>query len=103
MWCLCFQEQAACHVTVPVVTEVPKCFKVGMKLEAKDRKNPTLTCVVTINKINKKGALLIHFDGWSTTFGYWCTPDSPDIHPVGWCDENDMTLQAPNGKKLLLL
>ena len=69
-----------------------------MKLEAKDRKGPTLTCVATINEVNSKGELLIHFDGWTSTFDYWCTPDTADIHPREWCDRNSKDLQPPKGK-----
>ena len=38
-------------------------FQPNMKLEAKDKQNPNLTCVATITNI-KDGRLLIHFDGW---------------------------------------
>ena len=43
-------------------------FKEGMKLEAKDRQNPTMVAVATITSI-KDGRLLIHFDGWTTRYG----------------------------------
>ena len=69
-----------------------------MKLEAKDRKNPNLICVATIADINSKGELLIHFDGWTSAYDYWCKPDSTDIHPVGWCEENDKHLNPPKGE-----
>ncbi len=73
-----------------------------MKLEAKDRKYPTLSCVASIKEVNKNnGNLLIHFDGWESTYNYWCTPDSTDIHPVGWCDGNDKKLQPPKGMRNL--
>ena len=71
-------------------------FKVGMKLEAKDRLHPTLMCVATITDI-KDEQLLIHFDGWSMDYDYWCRPDSTDIHPRGWCSSRGMELQAPAG------
>lgn len=69
----------------------------GMKLEAKDRLNPSLVCVATISDI-KDGRLLIHFDGWGTQYDYWCRPDSIDIHPKGWCRSHRKELQAPGGK-----
>ena len=71
-------------------------FKVGMKLEAKDRLHPTLVCVATITDI-KDEQLLIHFDGWSMDYDYWCRPDSTDIHPRGWCSSHGVELQAPAG------
>jgi hypothetical protein len=70
-------------------------FKVGMRLEAKDRLNPSLICVATINDISN-GQLLIHFDGWTDRYDYWCQPDTPDIHPIGWCDDNGVSLQIPH-------
>ena len=71
-------------------------FKVGMKLEAKDRLHPTLVCVATIADI-KDEQLLIHFDGWSVDYDCWCKPDSTDLHPKGWCSSHRVKLQAPAG------
>ena len=71
-------------------------FKVGMKLEAKDRIHPTLVCVATITDI-KDEQLLIHFDGWSIDYDYWCKPDSTDIHPRGWCSSHGVKLITPAG------
>ena len=70
-----------------------------MKLEAKDRKNPNLICVATISEVSSEGELLIHFDGWTSTYDYWCYPDTTDIHPKGWCKDNHNTLQPPNGER----
>jgi len=70
-----------------------------MKLEAKDRMNPNLTCVATVTEV-KDGKLLIHFDGWSNQYNYWCNPTSTDIHPAGWCKKYGYPLQPPNGNVL---
>ena len=86
MW---FQEQTESALA---------CFKVGMKLEAKDRKNPSLICVATIIDINSEDELLIHFDGWTDKYDYWCEPDTPDIHPRGWCKKNIKSLQPPKSE-----
>ncbi|XP_064220557.1 sex comb on midleg-like protein 2 isoform X4 [Aotus nancymaae] len=59
-------------------------FKVGMKLEAIDKKNPYLICPATIGDV-KGDQVHITFDGWSGAFDYWCKYDSRDIFPVGWC------------------
>lgn len=72
-------------------------FRVGMKLEAKDRLNPSLVCVATITDI-RNGQLLIHFDGWTNRYDYWCRPDTTDIHPVGWCKRHGKELQKPKGQ-----
>ena len=71
-------------------------FKVDMKLEAKDRLNPTMVAVATITDI-KDGRLLIHFDGWTSRYDYWCKPTTPDIHPVGWCAKHGRTVHPPHG------
>ena len=67
-----------------------------MKLEAKDRLHPTLVAVATIINIRDK-KLLIHFDGWTSKYDYWCKPTSTDIHPVGWCAQHNKDLQPPKG------
>ncbi|KFO55760.1 Sex comb on midleg-like 2, partial [Corvus brachyrhynchos] len=73
---------------------VPNCFKVGMKLEAIDRKNPYLICPATIGDV-KGDEVFVTFDGWSGAFDYWCRCDSRDIFPVGWCSLTGDTLQPP--------
>ncbi|XP_077001795.1 sex comb on midleg-like protein 2 [Tamandua tetradactyla] len=69
-------------------------FKVGMKLEAVDRKNPYLICPATIGDV-KGDEVHITFDGWSGAFDYWCKYDSRDIFPVGWCHLTGDVLQPP--------
>ncbi|KAG8508829.1 Sex comb on midleg-like protein 2, partial [Galemys pyrenaicus] len=69
-------------------------FKVGMKLEAIDRKNPYLICPATIGDV-KGDEVNITFDGWSGAFDYWCKYDCRDIFPVGWCRLTGDVLQPP--------
>ncbi|XP_075814203.1 sex comb on midleg-like protein 2 isoform X4 [Microtus pennsylvanicus] len=69
-------------------------FKVGMKIEAVDRKNPFLICPATIGAV-RGDQIHITFDGWSGTFDYWCKYDSRDIFPVGWCCLTGDVLQPP--------
>ena len=71
-------------------------FQIGMRLEAKDRLNPKLVAVATVTDI-KDGKLLIHFDGWTSRYDYWCEPDCTDIHPKGWCKLHKKVLQEPKG------
>ncbi|XP_019384792.1 PREDICTED: sex comb on midleg-like protein 2 isoform X6 [Crocodylus porosus] len=73
---------------------VPNCFKIGMKLEAVDRKNPYLICPATIGDV-KGDEVFITFDGWRGAFDYWCKYDSRDIFPVGWCSLTEDALQPP--------
>ena len=75
-------------------------FEVGMRLEAKDRKNPSLICAATIVDVKSKAKtsnLLIHFDGWSSAYNYWCKSNSTDIHPMGWSKKKKLSLQEPYG------
>ncbi|XP_022081927.1 polycomb protein SCMH1-like [Acanthaster planci] len=72
-------------------------FKVGMKLEAIDRKNPHLICPATIGGI-KDNMVFISFDGWRGVFDYWCEYDSRDIFPVGWAARTGHYLQLPGNK-----
>ncbi|KAK3522678.1 hypothetical protein QTP86_029156 [Hemibagrus guttatus] len=77
-------------------TVTPLGFRVGMKLEAVDKKNPSLVCVSSIRDM-VESRLLVHFDGWDESYDYWCDVTSPYIHPVGWCQENGRTLTTPPG------
>uniref|UniRef100_A0A1B6EGN3 SAM domain-containing protein n=1 Tax=Clastoptera arizonana TaxID=38151 RepID=A0A1B6EGN3_9HEMI len=72
-------------------------FKVGMKLEAVDKKNPQLICAATVGA--EKGDMIhVTFDGWRGAFDYWCKFDSRDIFPVGWCAKSGHPLQPPGQK-----
>ncbi|XP_018542451.1 lethal(3)malignant brain tumor-like protein 4 isoform X2 [Lates calcarifer] len=71
-------------------------FRVGMKLEAVDRKNPGLVCVASVADVIED-RFLVHFDNWDDTYDYWCDSSSPYIHPVGWCEEQGRPLTAPQG------
>ena len=85
----------------PKTSQQPKVtslhgFREGMRLEAKDRKHPSLTCVATVSEL-RGNKLLIHFDGWGTEYDYLCEPDCTDIHPIDWCKKYGRTLQKPKG------
>ena len=72
-------------------------FKVGMKLEAIDRKNPQLICPATVGAVNGD-QIHVTFDGWLGAFDYWRKFDSRDIFPVGWCRLSGYPLQPPGMK-----
>ncbi|XP_025837598.1 lethal(3)malignant brain tumor-like protein 3 isoform X3 [Agrilus planipennis] len=74
----------------------PNGFRIGMKLEAVDRKNTSLICVATVADM-MDNRLLIHFDNWNDIYDYWADPTSPYIHPVGWCDQYGHNLTPPSG------
>ncbi|XP_069052054.1 lethal(3)malignant brain tumor-like protein 3 isoform X2 [Lepisosteus oculatus] len=75
-------------------TVTPSGFRIGMKLEAVDRKNPTFICVATVTDM-VDSRFLVHFDNWDESYDYWCEATSPYIHPVGWCKENGKILTTP--------
>uniref|UniRef100_A0A8C4RQW7 L3MBTL histone methyl-lysine binding protein 3 n=1 Tax=Erpetoichthys calabaricus TaxID=27687 RepID=A0A8C4RQW7_ERPCA len=77
-------------------TITPSGFRVGMKLEAVDRKNPALVCVATVSDM-VDNRFLVHFDSWDESYDYWCDATSPYIHPVGWCEEHGKILTTPPG------
>ncbi|XP_077193295.1 lethal(3)malignant brain tumor-like protein 4 isoform X2 [Paroedura picta] len=72
----------------------PSSFRVGMKLEAVDKKNPSLMCVATITDM-VDNRLLIHFDNWDESYDYWCDASSPYIRPIGYCQETGTPLTTP--------
>ncbi|XP_058712209.1 lethal(3)malignant brain tumor-like protein 3 isoform X5 [Poecile atricapillus] len=74
----------------------PSGFRLGMKLEAVDKKNPSLVCVATVTDM-VENRLLIHFDNWDESYDYWCETSSPYIRPVGYCQETGTPLTTPPG------
>ncbi|XP_037376268.1 lethal(3)malignant brain tumor-like protein 3 isoform X1 [Talpa occidentalis] len=78
------------------ITVIPSGFRVGMKLEAVDKKNPAFICVATVTDM-VDNRFLVHFDNWDESYDYWCEAASPHIHPVGWCKEHRRTLITPPG------
>uniref|UniRef100_H3A311 Lethal(3)malignant brain tumor-like protein 1 n=1 Tax=Latimeria chalumnae TaxID=7897 RepID=H3A311_LATCH len=74
----------------------PTGFRVGMKLEAVDRMNPSLICVATVTDV-VDNRFLVHFDNWDDTYDYWCDASSPYIHPIGWCQDIGKPLTPPQG------
>lgn len=82
------------------VQAVPLGVRVGMKLEAHDRKDPQLVCVATLADVApESGRFLVHFDGWDSAYDYWADPGSPWVHPVHWAKEHGHTLTPPSGHK----
>lgn len=76
-------------------------FKVGMKLEAVDRKNRDLICPATIGDVQGDNVKII-FDGWSDAFNYTCEYYSRDLFPINWCRDVGRSLQAPKDYLLQL-
>ena len=73
-------------------------FEKDMKLEAVDPKHPSYICVCTIVRV-KGTRLRLHFDGWSESYDFWTSAESPFIFHVGWCEKNGQKLHPPRSKK----
>lgn len=83
-------------------TRASNMFKVGMKLEAVDKRNPKLIRVATISH-RQSHSIKIHFDGWNEKFDYWVDDDSSDIHPVNWCQKTNHPLQPPPTQGMIIV
>ena len=69
-----------------------------MKIEAKNRMNPSLFSVATIMDV-RQGEVKVHFDGWGSEHDYWCSSASYDIHPPMWSVKTlKQKVQGPKGQ-----
>ncbi|XP_057219326.1 sex comb on midleg-like protein 2 isoform X1 [Triplophysa rosa] len=74
-------------------------FKAGMKLEARDPRNSTSTCIATV--MGMMGVRLrLRLDGSDNTNDFWRLVDSADIQPIGTCEKNGDMLQPPLGFRM---
>ncbi|XP_055045059.2 polycomb protein SCMH1 isoform X2 [Misgurnus anguillicaudatus] len=74
-------------------------FKAGMKLEARDPRNSTSTCIATV--MGMMGVRLrLRLDGSDNTNDFWRLVDSSDIQPIGTCEKNGDMLQPPLGFRM---
>ncbi|XP_061745318.1 lethal(3)malignant brain tumor-like protein 1 isoform X5 [Nerophis ophidion] len=77
---------------------VKKAFKQGMKLEGIDPQHPSMYFVLTVAEVCGH-RLRLHFDGYSDCHDFWVNANSPDVHPVGWCERTGHKLHTPKGCK----
>lgn len=75
----------------------PSGFRRGMKLECVDKRVPVLIRVATVDDVGEH-QIRIKFDGWPDQYSYWTDDDSPDIHPMGWCQKTGHSLEPPLSK-----
>ncbi|KAH8310942.1 hypothetical protein KR044_003517, partial [Drosophila immigrans] len=74
----------------------PMEFQPRMKLEVVDQRNPCLIRPATV--ITRKGyRVQLHLDCWPTEYYFWLEDDSPDLHPIGWCEATSHELETPPG------
>lgn len=90
------EEESSAAPLSAFTARAPHGFQVGQRLEAVDRRNPMLIRVATVTGIQDH-QLKVHYDGWPTTFDFWCDHDHCDLHPVGWCQRTGHPLEPPAG------
>ncbi|KAM4712430.1 scm-like with four MBT domains protein 2 isoform 2-T7 [Anableps anableps] len=88
---------AAPHTTFRhVEISLQSSFQPGMKLEVANKSNPETYWVATI--ITTCGQLLLlRYSGYGDDrkADFWCDVMTAELHPVGWCAQNDKTLMPP--------
>ncbi|TRY61178.1 hypothetical protein TCAL_09165 [Tigriopus californicus] len=80
------------YAFTPVPTESQ--FRVGMKLEAVDKRNPMMIRVASVASVEGHH-LQIQYDGWPEEYNLWFEDFSPSLYPVSWCARNDHPLMPP--------
>uniref|UniRef100_A0A3Q2QIF9 Scm like with four mbt domains 2 n=1 Tax=Fundulus heteroclitus TaxID=8078 RepID=A0A3Q2QIF9_FUNHE len=92
---------AAPHTTFRhVETSLESSFQPGMKLEVANKSNPETYWVATI--ITTCGQLLLlRYSGYGDDrkADFWCDVMTAELHPVGWCSQNNKTLMPPEAIK----
>lgn len=75
-------------------------FQPGMKLEVANKSNPDTYWVATIITTCSQ-LLLLRFSGYGEDrkADFWCDVMTAELHPVGWCAQNNKTLMPPEAIK----
>lgn len=88
---------AAPHTTFRhVEISLQSSFQPGMKLEVANKSSPDSYWVATI--ITTCGQLLLlRYSGYGDDrkADFWCDVMTAELHPVGWCTQNNKTLMPP--------
>ena len=80
----------------------PHGFTKGLKLEAVNPSDPSSICAATVTKIPSEFFFQVEIDSMITCSdsnrpAMWCTSNSRNIFPVGWCAQNNIQLTPPPG------
>uniref|UniRef100_A0A452RC30 Scm like with four mbt domains 1 n=1 Tax=Ursus americanus TaxID=9643 RepID=A0A452RC30_URSAM len=81
-----------------VDTRLQNGFAPGMKLEVAVKTDPETYWVATIITTCEQ-LLLLRYDGYGEDrrADFWCDIRKADLYPIGWCEQNRKTLEAPEG------
>uniref|UniRef100_A0A8C4EHC3 SLED domain-containing protein n=1 Tax=Dicentrarchus labrax TaxID=13489 RepID=A0A8C4EHC3_DICLA len=100
----CLLPVALLHKPTRVIQHVEislqSSFQPGMKLEVANKNSPDTYWVATI--ITTCGQLLLlRFSGYGEDrkADFWCDVMTAELHPVGWCTQNNKTLMPPEAIK----
>lgn len=83
-----------------VETSLQSSFQPGMKLEVANKSSGDTYWVATI--ITTCGQLLLlRYSGYGDDrkADFWCDIMTAELHPVGWCAQNNKTLMPPEGRR----
>lgn len=80
----------------------PHGFTTGLKLEAVNPKDPSSICAATVSKVANEIFFQVEIDsmiscGDGSRPSVWCSSNSRNIFPVGWCEKNNIQLTPPPG------
>ncbi|KAF6101073.1 Scm like with four mbt domains 1 [Phyllostomus discolor] len=81
-----------------VDTRLQNGFAPGMKLEVIVKTDPETYWVATIITTCEQ-LLLLRYDGYGEDrrADFWCDIRKAGLYPIGWCQQNKKTLEAPEG------
>jgi len=80
----------------------PHEFTTGMKLEAVNPKDPSSICAATVSQVANEIFFQVEIDSMIDCRNrdkpvIWCSSNSKNIFPVGWCKKNNIQLTPPPG------
>ncbi|XP_046529557.1 scm-like with four MBT domains protein 1 isoform X2 [Equus quagga] len=81
-----------------VDTRLQNGFAPGMKLEVVVKTDPETYWVATVITTCEQ-LLLLRYDGYGEDrrADFWCDIRKAGLYPIGWCEQNKKTLEAPEG------
>uniref|UniRef100_A0A3B4WC61 Scm like with four mbt domains 2 n=1 Tax=Seriola lalandi dorsalis TaxID=1841481 RepID=A0A3B4WC61_SERLL len=95
-----FYHRKISFTAANVEISLQSSFQPGMKLEVANKSSPDTYWVATI--ITTCGQLLLlRFSGYGEDrkADFWCDVMTAELHPVGWCAQNDKALMPPEAIK----
>ena len=81
----------------------PHGFTTGLKLEAVNPNDPSSICAATVSRVAGDFFFQVEIDSMISCVdgsrpSMWCSSNSKNIFPVGWCEKNNIQLTPPPGR-----